>query len=376
MERRSARDIGFDPERLDAAFRIVATAAGTKPIPAAALAVGRGNAAVEPRAWGFAVFPEDQREPVRDDTLFDLASLTKVLATATACWWLVERGKLRLQERVREILPDFGAVPEGEDPEWRQAVSVWHLLAHTSGLPAGRDLRRVEGGRAERLAAVAKTPLAAPPGSDATYSDLGFMLLAAIVETVAGYDLPAFCAREIFGPLGMRETGWNPAPALARRAAATEWVSSEHAPNGKEGFLRGVVHDENARTLGGVAGHAGLFSTVPDLMAFAAMLSGYGSVLSPHTIARMATPVVVRDVESRTLGWQGPGKVTGPFGDLWTAHSFGHTGFTGTSLWVDRGHDLWIILLTNAVHMGRDLGRPALQSIRANFHNAVIGALT
>lgn len=376
-------EAGFARARLDRAWSVLARSAGTETIPCAVAAVGRRGVAVGPTVLGYAVYaPESAREPARPDTLFDLASLTKVVATATAAWCLIERGDLRLEERVAALLPAFAQRQKGEEEGWRAAVTVRHLLTHTSGLPAGRNLRLVAGGRAERLAAAAQTALQSPPGERCVYSDLGFMVLGALVTTVSGRSLDAFCRHEIFGPLGMADTDWNPGSERAARAAATEWAEGEWAPGGRAGYLRGVVHDENARSLGGLAGHAGLFSTVGDLAAFAEMLRAGGvggpgvrRVLSAATVTRLGEPAVLGDDDCRTLGWHGPGRLGAPCGDLWTRRAFGHTGFTGTSLWIDPGHDLWAILLTNAVHMGRAVGLPAMPRLRAHFHNALIAAV-
>lgn len=377
-----AEDAGFAAERLAWAWAAIERAAGTERVPGAVAVVGRAGVAVGPRAFGFAVYPEEAREPVRVDTPFDLASLTKVVGTATACWALVERGLLRLAEPVAALVPGFATPQSGEDPAWRRAVAVRHLLTHTAGLPAHRDLRPVPGGRSERLAAVSSTVLRAAPGEAVQYSDLGFILLGEIVAQVAGRPLDALCHDLIFEPLGMMETGWNPAPPIAARAAATEWAETG-ALAGHGGFLRGVVHDENARVLGGLAGHAGLFAPAHDLAVFADMVRAGGRggvegaprrILSPATVAAMSEPVFFTDGDSRTRGWQGGGRLWPPFGDLWSERVFGHTGFTGTSLWIDPARDLWAVLLTNAVHMGRDVGLPAMPRLRACFHNAVVAA--
>lgn len=379
-------DAGFDPCRLQRAWDVLGRLVGCASVPAAVAAVGRRGMAVGPVAQGWAVYaPEEAREPVRTDTSFDLASLTKVVGTASAVWVLIERGALRLEDRAAVLLPEFAGAREGEDGAWRSAVTVRHLLTHTSGLPAGRNLRLVPGGPQERLRAAAGTPLRAAPGERCVYSDLGFILLGRIVTEVSGRGLDVFCRDEVFAPLGMAATGWNPSPEVAARAAATEWAEGEWAPGGRAGYLRGTVHDENARALGGLCGHAGLFSTAADLAVFADALRAGGiggapgmparRVLSAATVARMAEPAVVRPGECRTLGWQGPGRSGAPCGDLWTRRAFGHTGFTGTSLWIDPGHDLWAVLLTNAVHMGRAVGLPAMARLRSYFHNAVVAAV-
>jgi CubicO group peptidase (beta-lactamase class C family) len=375
----TALDAGFVPERLEWAWGVLERTAGTEAVPAAVAAVGRGAVAVGPRAFGWAVWdPADARAPARTDTVFDLASLTKVVGTATACWALVERGQLRLGEPVAALLPGFAEPAEGEPAAWRAAVTVRQLLTHTSGLPAHRDLRLVAGGRQERLAAVERTPLQSPPGEAVVYSDLGFILLGRVVEVAGGGTLDDVCRRLLFQPADMGETSWLPGPALRARAAATEWVADRG--DGQPGHLRGVVHDENARALGGVAGHAGLFSTATDLARFAAMLARGGlaggrRLLAAATVAAMSRPVVLGDDDGRSLGWQTAGRRRAPYGDLWSPRAFGHTGFTGTSLWLDPDRDLWVVLLTNAVHMGRAVGLPAMPRLRACFHNAVVAAL-
>lgn len=378
----TAQEAGFRPEALERAFGVVAERSGGREVPAAVAAVGRGAVAVGPRAFGWAVFsPEDQRAPARPDTVFDLASLTKVVGTATAVWRLIEDGRLSLGDRLAEVLPVFAEAPEGEPDGWRRAVTVRHLLTHTAGLPAWRDLARVAGDRGARLRACAATPLEAQPDARCLYSDLGFILLGWLVEEIAAQSLDVFCRRACFLPLGMVDTGWCPADVVAVRAAATEWVAS---PSGA-GHLRGHVHDENARALFGLAGHAGLFSTCADLAVFASALLAEGSgqgpgrppyrLLAPASVARMRARAVEGDDASRTYGWQGSGRRTGPYGDLWSQQAFGHTGFTGTSLWIDPVQDVWMVLLTNAVHMGRQVGLPAVGRLRTYFHNAVIAAL-
>ncbi len=377
-----ADEAGFDPLRLDRAWEVLRRTAGTPSVPAAVAAVGRGGVGVGPRAFGWAVYdPPGQRVAAQVDTVFDLASLTKVVGTATAAWCLLERGSVRLALRIADVLEGFAPPAQDEVPDWRSRVTVRHLLTHTSGLPAGSDLRRVAGGPRERLAAAMRVPLCAPPGQRMVYSDIGFILLAAVLEEVAGMPLDAFCQREVFQPLGMRDTGWNPPAATAARAAATEWAERP----GPGGYLRGVVHDENARALGGLAGHAGLFAPVGDLAVFADMLRAGGvggapglparRVLSAAGVGRMTAPAVVREDDGRTLGWQGAGRRGAPCGDLWTERVFGHTGFTGTCLWIDPGHDLWAVLLTNGVHMGRALGLAAMPALRTGFHNAVVAAI-
>ncbi len=379
----SAAEAGFDGDALDAAFAVAGRRIGGREVPGGVLAVGRRGVGVVPRAFGWRLYePEAEREPATADTLFDLASLTKVVATATGVWQLIEGGELALDDRLVEVLPPFAEAPEGETAGWRRDVLVRHLLTHTSGLPAGRDVGRVDGDRSARLAAVATTPLTSRPGERMVYSDLGFMLLGALIETISGSSLDSFCRERIFAPLGMVDTGYRPPDP--GRTAATEWKQDAGRDGHEPGFVRGVVHDENARSLGGVSGHAGLFSTASDLGVFAdALLSGgvggapgrpLRRILSAASVERMTLPLVIGEGSSRTLGWQGAGQSGAPYGDLWSARVYGHTGFTGTALWIDPERDVWVVLLTNAVHMGRAVGIPATYRLRTYVHNAVVAA--
>lgn len=379
-------EAGFSPGRLDRAWAVLRSAAGTESVPAAVAAVGRGRGAVVPRAFGWAVYtPEDERVAAAPDTPFDLASLTKAVATAPATWALIERGRLRLADRVAEFLPAFGSGAAADPADGRAAVTVAHLLTHTAGLPAHAAMPAEARDDPDRLAWAAAVPLAAAPGQRCVYSDVGFMILGRVVEAVAGRPLHDFCRDVLFQPLGMAATCWNPPAALAARAAATEWLDGDPAASRPGGYLRGVVHDWKARWAGRACGHAGLFSTAPDLAVFADMLlhAGRGGaaaprrVLSAAAVEAMTKAVPVGDGIYRTRGWDGPGRAglpPGP-GDLWTRTGFGHTGFTGTSLWIDPGRDVWVVLLTNAIHLRREAARPTMTRLRRYFHNAVVAAL-
>jgi len=353
-------DVGMSAERLAEIDRVMKLALAAGGFPGAAVIVGRRGAIVWERGYG--ALGGGSRAPVDPErTLFDLASLTKVAATGTAAMLLVDRGRLGLDDPVARWLPEFrdGA---------RARVTVRHLLAHTSGLPAGRTLDGLDAAEARRL--VLRTPLEAAPGTRVQYSDLGPIVLGLVIERVTGEPLDRFVRRALHEPLGMRATGFRPA-----RAGATARVASTG-----RAVPRGEVHDRAAHALGGVAGHAGLFAPAGDL-----------AVLADFMLARAAhaDAVAVRDstvllftrrdgAGRRALGWEtcagggSCGRVLGPT-------AFGHTGFTGTSLWVDPERDLFVVVLTNWV-AGRADGTVApiavLHDVRADVVDLAALAVT
>ena len=296
---------------------------------------------------------EPASEPMTVDTIFDLASLTKVVATTTAVMMLVEEGRVRLRAPVAEYLPAFAR-------RGKERITVQQLLAHVSGLRPDLDLEQEFDGRALALERTYDERPVAAPGERFIYSDLNFMLLGEMVERVSGLPLHRFAAERIFEPLGMHETMFRPDAGLAGRIAPTEACAGLEWPcrGGSAGaaMLRGAVHDPTARRMGGVAGHAGLFSTAADLARFGRMILGGGMldgvrVLAPLTVARMtspATPAGMPDV--RGLGWDIDSRYSANRGDLFPVGSFGHTGFTGTSIWVDPSSRTLVVFLSNRVH--------------------------
>jgi CubicO group peptidase (beta-lactamase class C family) len=289
--------------------------------------------------------------PMAVDTLFDVASLTKPVATATVIMQLTDRGVLSLQDPVARWLPDFTG-------DGREAVTVWHLLTHSSGLPAYRDYEVLFGedlAPEERRAAVVRDicrlDLEHRAGDGSIYSCLGFILLTSVAEAATGRPLDALAQERIFEPLGMADTGFCPEPGLAPRCAATEEIAG--------GVLQGVVHDQNARYLGGVGGNAGLFSTAGDLAIFARMLLNGGAlagtrVLAAESVEAMLCEQSAAGAVRRTLGWRLANPEDTHLYGAPTADSVGHTGFTGTSLWIDRASGVFVVLLTNRVHPSRD----------------------
>jgi serine-type D-Ala-D-Ala carboxypeptidase len=317
------------------------------------------------------------REPdspaVTLDTVFDLASFTKPLATALALMLLADRGRLHLDAGLGEVLPKPWL------PEDKQTLALRSLLAHRAGLPAWRPffgelLRHPPAERAGLLSCLAAAePLALPPETATLYSDLGFMLLKAVVEEVSGRDLDAFCRRELYQPLGLKILGFTPKKQGGwerRTCAATE----AGLIAGRS--LTGEVHDENAWAVGGVAGHAGLFGTASEVFTLAAWLyrayhgHGQGLEISSETVRRFLTPVAPG---ARTPGFDVPTPGHSSAGRYFSPHSVGHTGFTGTSFWIDLDQGQMVVLLTNRVHLGRDNDR--IRAFRPRFHEAASRAL-
>jgi CubicO group peptidase (beta-lactamase class C family) len=336
----SPRAVGFDaalPARLDSIVRI-GLAEGAA--PGAALAVARYGRLVHLKGYGTIDYAAGS-PAVDASTMYDLASLTKVIATTTAAMILEEEGKLDISRTVQSYLPEFNA------PD-KSTITVRMLLTHRGGLEAFAPLWKTTRGRADYLTQINARPLMSPPGTKVVYSDWDFILMQDVIERITGTTLDAFVAARIFGPLGMTSTRFTPDTtnaALMRRIAPTELDSLR-------GQIRGTVHDPNAWALGGVSGHAGLFSTARDLVIFAQMLQNGGSykgarIVTPQTIARWTASQDPHS--SRALGWDTPSDISSA-GRYFSPRSFGHTGFTGTSIWFDPARELFVILLMNRVN--------------------------
>jgi len=307
-------------------------------IPGAVLIVGHDGRVVYRKAYGSRAL-EPRHEAMTLDTVFDCASLTKVIATTTAIMQLWEQGKFRMSDPVAKYLPEFGQ-------NGKQEITIRQLLVHYSGLPEDLDLvKKWEGKDAAYRMAFEVTPDRAP-GSAFHYSDINFVVLGALAERLSGDSLDEYAAKHIFAPLGMNKTRFLPPHSWEPRIAPTEEDENHH-------LLRGVVHDPTARRMGGVAGHAGVFSTADDLALFAqALLDGGRGVLTPATIAKMTAPQQpVNGTTLRGFGWDIDSPLSSNRGELLPVGSYGHTGFTGTSLWIDPTTKTYILLLTNAVHM-------------------------
>jgi CubicO group peptidase (beta-lactamase class C family) len=316
----------------------------------------------------------DDPRPVDTTTVYDLASLTKAVGLTTICMLLVHEGKLDLDAPVQRYVPAF----MGPNKE---RVTIRHLLTHSSGLPAWRPLYIEATTRAGALALTDTTPLTADPGARSEYSDLGTIVLTQVVEAVAGERLDALLERRVFAPLGMRDTRYLPPDEWRPRIAPTE-----RSQDGT--VIRGTVHDENTWRLGGVSGHAGLFGTAPDLARFAGWLldvwhgrvaPGRGPGATPPSLPADLVRTWTRRQDlppgsSRALGWDTPSGPNSSAGTKLGPLAFGHTGFTGTSIWIDPEKDLFIILLTNRVHPTRENGR--IGRVRPRVADLVADALT
>lgn len=354
---------GMNGPLLESAWRSLEDAAGRHEFGGAVTLVLRHGEVVLDRHTGWAVRePESDRAPMAADTIFDLASLTKVVGTAMAAALLVEDGLLGLDDPVVDHLPRF----RGEGGE---EITVRHLLTHTSGLPAGRWLFGSARSPEEALEQVLGQDPVRVPGARVEYSDLGMILLSAVVEAAAEQPIDRFLAQRVFTPLGMMSTMYLPPLVLREHSVPTAEITERDFP------LAGIVHDANAFRLGGIAGHAGLFSTARDLAVFAQTLLNGGR----HGTVRILSPATVDTftrrqpgADQRALGWDTPSRVSSA-GDFFSERSFGHTGYTGTSLWIDPENDLFVVLLTNRTYT-EATARETLR-FRAAVHDAAARAL-
>lgn len=344
------------------AFSVLQDAIAQHAFPAASIAVTHQGRLVALKALGrFTYAPESPA--VNTESVFDLASVSKVIATTTMAMILYERGLLDLDLPLVHVVPEF----TGED-ERRQKVSFRQLLAHSSGLPAYEKLFLRAKTRDDLLRAVVSVPLAADPGCKAEYSDIGFILLGLALERLADESLDRFCQHEVFGPLGMTRTAFNPPKAWREVVVPTaDDQSFRHR------VIQGEVQDENASVLGGVAGHAGLFSTASDVAIFAtALIEGGPPIVRPETLALFTRRESSPPGTSRALGWDTP-SAPSQSGKYFSAKAYGHLGYTGTSLWIDPERQLSVTLLTNRTWP--DCSNQAIKQVRPAFHDAVIEGL-
>lgn len=359
-----------DEARLQPVFGEVVRAIADRAFPGATLAVGiNGNVCV--RAFGKLSY--DAKAPaVTPETMYDIASLTKVVATTTLVEKLVEGdfpSPLNLDAPIERYLPEW--VSSRGQLDWRHQVTVRHLLTHTSGLPAFKEYWRTSKSKQDTLDKIFAEPLESAPGTKMVYSDLGIILMAEIVERLTGRRLDDLAKEYIFQALGMRNTTYNPAKNLWPRIAPTEVDN-----NLRHRLVQGEVHDENAYAMGGVSGHAGIFSTAPDLAAFCQMLLNGGvyrhrRIVRRETIAEFTAPQALAQ-NTRTLGWVVPTEGSSS-GHYFSGHSYGHTGFTGTSIWIDPDRQLFVVFLTNRVNPTRE--NQKLGDVRPLVHDAVMKAL-
>jgi beta-N-acetylhexosaminidase len=356
-------------KKLQPAYDIVDAAIKDKAFPGATLAIGyQGKVAIH--AFGHLSY-EAKSPAVKPDTMYDLASLTKVIVTTTLAEKLVEGDfpvPLDLDAKIERYLPEWA---NGPQPEWRSMVTVRHLLTHTSGLPAFKEYWRTSKSKQDTLNKIFVEPLEYEPGTKEIYSDLGIILLGEIIERLTGQPLNVLANENIFDPLNMKDTMYLPPKKLWPTIAPTEYDSIY-----RHRLIQGQVHDENAYAMGGVSAHAGLFSTAPDLAKFCQMYLN-GGVYAHQRIVRRATIAEFTAPEqlsngSRTLGWAVP-TPGGLSGHYFGPHSFGHTGFTGTSIWIDPDRKLFVIFLTNRVNPTRK--NEKIQKVRPALHDAIMEAL-
>jgi uncharacterized protein YbbC (DUF1343 family)/CubicO group peptidase (beta-lactamase class C family) len=337
---------------------IVQKAIHDQQVPGAVVLVWHDGHVIYRKAFGHRSL-EPRQEIMTADTIFDVASLTKVIATTTAVMQLVERGEVRLNDPVGKYLPEF-TQNEKDD------ITVRELMTHHSGLREDLDLATDWHGRDFAMSLVASEKPISPPGSRYLYSDINFISLGALVEKVSGEPLNEYCAKHVFTSLGMTHTRFLPPPSWLPKIAPTQYDEHNH-------MLRGMVHDPTSRRMGGVAGHAGLFSTVDDLAKFAEALMNGSPVLSPLTVEKMTTPQQPPTSQVlRGLGWDIDSPFSSNRGDLLPVGSFGHTGFTGTSIWIDPTTKTFIVILANGVH---PRGKGTAVALRSKVATAVTAAL-
>jgi serine-type D-Ala-D-Ala carboxypeptidase len=359
------RNFARQDEHFSDAFDILEKAIAAHAFPACAVAVTLGGELIAHKALGRFTYDSDS-PAATPSNLFDLASLTKVVATTSMAMILYERGLLDLETPVTAVVPEFA---DGSDnDEERRQVTLRLLLAHSSGLPAYEKLFLRAPTRAALLQAAFRMRLTAAPGTRAEYSDIGFIVLGVALERLADEPLDVFCQREIFGPLGMTHTGFNPAPALK-----TSILPTADDRTFRHRLIQGEVQDENASVLGGVAPHAGLFSTAEDLAIFAhSMLNGGYPILRPSTVELFLRREDAPIGTSRALGWDTPSSPS-QSGKYFSPRSFGHLGYTGASLWIDPERQLSISLLSNRTWP--DCQNQAIKQVRPALHDAVTEAL-
>ncbi|HEX2724034.1 MAG TPA: serine hydrolase, partial [Gemmatimonadaceae bacterium] len=355
--------VGMSASRLESIDRVVQRGIRAGGYPGAAVVVGRKGAAVWERGFGKLSWSPVAPAVEAQTTIYDIASLSKVVGTTTAVMVLYDEKKLDLDAPVFRYLPSFSG-------GLKDQVRVRDLLTHRSGLPAGRDLWRRARSPQEAREMVLETPLEYRPNAAYIYSDLGADVLGMIVEEISGQRLDVFLANRVFGPLGMHDTFYRPADSVRYRVAPTEVSPPRGYP------LRGEVHDENAYALGGIAGHAGLFSTAADLSIFAQMMLNGGTydgvqILTDSTVALFTR----RAAGHRALGWD---TADGDYGAgiYLTERAYGHTGYTGTSIWIDPDREMFVVLLTNRVHAAK-APRPGkiIADVRSDLSDAAVLAV-
>ena len=367
----SPEAIGLSSEKLNYIDTVIYKNINDGNLPGAVVIVGGKNGVVFRKAYGYSwLVPE--KIPMKLETIFDLASVTKPVATATSIMILLERGYISLEDEVRKYIPEFKPYIDESGKEYH--AKIYHLLTHTSGLP---DYTNVDSIKSKygypapdgTIQTICNLPRFAPPGKEFKYSCLGFITLAEIVKRVTGKNIAEFSTENIFKPLGMYKTTYNPNDELKKLCAPTEFR------NGK--IICGEVHDPLAYVQGGISGNAGLFSTGDDLAIFAQMILNKGEykgkrILGSKTIELMTSVFPKVEFAGRGLGWDINSAYMQQRGDIFEIGSFGHTGFTGTSIHISFQENIFIIILTNRVHPD---GKGNVASLRRAIANIIAGAI-
>ena len=353
-------------ERFATAERLLADAIARCVMPGCAYGVYAGGQVVAKALGGFTYEAESPR--VLPATRFDVASVTKVVATTAAAMLLVQQGLMDVSQPIGELLPGF--IIGREDTRWARKVTLAQLLAHSSGLPGYVELFRTAKTSAELLKACLELPIEAEPGTRAEYSDPGFMLLGKVIEVITREPLDVWTAREVFQPLGMLATGFTPVAGERALIPPTEMDETFRMR-----MIQGEVQDENAAVMKGVAGHAGLFANVEDLLRFAAAVIAGDALFNAETVARFAERQLPKG-SSRALGWDTPLESGSSAGQFYSARSIGHLGYSGCSLWIDLEGRIAIVLLTNRTWPERsEQSHLGIKELRPRFHDAVREAL-
>jgi len=366
-------DVGMSSSGLNRLKIIIKEAIDRKDFPGAVILVGRKGKIVFREAFGESQWiPEHQ--PMKTSMIFDLASLTKPVATATSVMILAQEGRISLHEKVKDYVPEFKVYVD-ENGEPGEDVRIWHLLTHTSGLPPYTDAAKVAEeydspcaleSLVKHIALLDKTD---PPGKVFHYSCLGFITLAYVIEKISGQSIAEFSEEKVFSPLKMKHTFFAPPEKFRNLCVPTEVIG--------ETPLVGIVHDPLARLLNGISGNAGLFSTVDDLANFAQMMLNKGQfkkkrILSPLTVERMTAVYPDASFSGRGLGWDLHSSYASNGGDIFGPNSYGHTGYTGTSIWIDPDTKSFVIFLTNRAH---PFDKGAIVSLRSRVANIVASSI-
>lgn len=368
-----AEKVGMQSSQLKRISDVINEALENKEFPGAVVVIGRQGKTVFREAYGQSQLVPETRG-MEMDMIFDMASITKPIATATSIMILVEQGRINLWDKVKEYIPDFQPYKKESNQE-PEDIRVWHLLTHTSGLPPYADvaqIKKIYGAPCPRdrlVDYIGKLPKTDPPGKVFHYSCLGYISLAYIVERISGMDIAEFSQKYIFKPLRMKHTFFNPPAGLHDLCVPTEVIEGKP--------LIGIVHDPLARLQGGISGNAGLFSSADDLSIFAQMMLNKGTfdgirILSPLSVERMTAVYPKAKFAGRGLGWDLDSAYSTNKGDLFGENSYGHTGYTGTSIWIDPDTQTFVIFLTNRVHPD-DKGK--ILSIRSKIANIVAASI-